>query len=126
MNKKAFRKIFLIWLAWVLIVIGFQSLATARFQPVFPDKAQDWTATYTNPYIYQFGRPYLVEPFMNAQVCWDSEYYISISLAGYDDQKVPNLTPLGTTIWQDGMRINGHLYTGESLSLNYAFFPFYP
>jgi len=125
MNKIAFRKIFLIWLAWALIVIGFQSLATARLQPVFPDRAQEWTAKYTLPNTYQLGRPYLVEPFMNAQVCWDSEYYISIALGGYDDPKVPHLTPLGTTTWQDGMILNGNLYTGESLSLNYAFFPFY-
>jgi hypothetical protein len=126
MNKIAFRKIFLIWLAWAPIVIGFQYFATARFKPVFPDRAQEWTTTYTNLNTYQIGRPYLVEPFLNAQVCWDSEYYISIAIAGYDDTKVPNLTPLGTTIWQDGMRVNGDLYTGESLSLNYAFFPFYP
>ncbi len=126
MNRTAFRKIFLIWLAWVVIVIGFQALASARFQPVFPDRAQEWTATYTIPWEYQVGRPYLVEPYMNSQVCWDSEYYISIALAGYDDPKVPHLTPLGTTYWRDGMRLDGNLYTGESLSLNYAFFPFYP
>jgi len=57
MNKMVFRKIFFIWLAWALIVIGFQSLATARFQPVFPDMAQEWTATYTVPATYQVGRP---------------------------------------------------------------------
>jgi hypothetical protein len=127
MNKIAFRKIFLVWLAWALIVIAFQVLATARFQPVFPDKAQEWTATYTLPATYQIGRPYLVEPFMNNQVCWDSEYYISIALGGYDDPKVPHLTPFGsTTYWQDGMLIGGNRYNGESLSLNYAFFPLYP
>ncbi len=127
MNKIAFRKIFLIWLVWALIVIGFQALATARFQPVFPDLAQEWTATYTLPSTYQVGRPYLVEPFMNAQVCWDSEYYISIALGGYDDPKVPHLTPFrGTTYWQDGMLFEGTRYNGESLSLDYAFFPFYP
>jgi hypothetical protein len=127
MNKIAFRKIVLIWLAWVLIVIGFQAWATARFKPVFPDRAQVWVASYTLPKTYQIGRPYLVEPFMNAQVCWDSEYYISIALAGYDDPKVPHLTPFGsTTYWQDGMLIGGDRYNGESLSLNYAFFPFYP
>ena len=127
MNKIAFRKIFLIWLAWALIVIGFQTLATARFKPVFPDRAQDWTATYTNPYIYQLNRPYLNEPFMNAQVCWDSEYYLGIAIDGYDSPKVPHLTPFGsTTVWQDGMLLNGDRYNGESLSLNYAFFPFYP
>ena len=127
MNKIAFRKIFLIWLAWVLIVIGFQAWATARLKPVFPDRAQEWTASYTLPKTYQIGRPYLVEPFMNAQVCWDSEYYISIALGGYDDPKVPHLTPFGsTTVWQDGMLLSGNRYNGESLSLNYAFFPFYP
>jgi hypothetical protein len=127
MNNIAFRKIFLIWLAWAFIVIGFQSLATARFKPVFPDRAQIWTADYTQLKTYQIGRPYLVEPFMNAQVCWDSEYYISIALGGYDDPKVPHLTPFGsTTTWQDGMLIGGNRYNGESLALNYAFFPFYP
>ncbi len=127
MNKIAFRKIFLIWLAWVFIVIGFQALATARFQPVFPDRAQDWTTTYTMPATYQVGRPYLVEPFMNNQVCWDSEYYLSIAIGGYDDPKVPHLTPYGTTIYQNGsMVLNGTPYKGDSVSLNYAFFPFYP
>ncbi|HTX89809.1 MAG TPA: hypothetical protein VMC09_01220 [Anaerolineales bacterium] len=127
MNRLAFRKIFLIWLAWALIVIGFQALATARFQPVFPDMAQEWTATYTLPQNYQVDRPYLAEPFMNNQVCWDSEYYISIASGGYDDPKVPHLTPLGkATTWNDGMRIDGQLYTGDSISLNYAFFPLYP
>jgi hypothetical protein len=126
MNKMVFRKIFLIWLAWALIVIGFQSLATARFQPVFPDMAQEWTATYTVPATYQVGRPYLVESFMNAQVCWDSEYYLSIAIGGYDDPRVPHLTPFGTTTWQNGMVLDGKPYHGESISLNYAFFPFYP
>jgi hypothetical protein len=127
MNRIAFRKIVLIWLAWAFIVIGFQAFATARFKPVFPDRSQDWTTTYTVPGSYQVGRPYLVEPFMNDQVCWDSEYYISISLGGYDDPKVPHLTPFGsTTVWQDGMLLGGNRYNGESLSLNYAFFPFYP
>jgi Mannosyltransferase (PIG-V) len=127
MNRKAFRNIFLIWLAWALIVIGFQALATARFQPRFPDRAQDWTTDYTLPGTYQVNRPYLVGSFMNAQVCWDSEYYLSISIAGYDDPKVPHLTPSGgITNWRDGMLLNGKPYVGDSLSLNYAFFPFYP
>ena len=33
MNKIIIRNIVLLWLAWVLIVIGFQALVTARFQP---------------------------------------------------------------------------------------------
>ena len=79
------------------------------------------------PATYQVGRPYLVEPFMNNQVCWDSEYYLSIAIGGYDDPKVPHLTPYGTTIYQNGsMVLNGTPYKGDSVSLNYAFFPFYP
>jgi hypothetical protein len=127
MKKIAFRNIFLIWLAWALIVIGFQALATARFQPQWPDLAQEWTATYTLPKTYQINRPYLVEPFMNDQVCWDSEYYLSIAIGGYDDPKVPHLTQLGsTTDWNGGMLLDGKPFNGDSLSLNYAFFPFYP
>jgi len=127
MKKTAFRNIFLIWLAWALLVIGFQAWATARIQPQWPDRAQPWTETYTVPTIYQVGRPYLVEPFMNDQVCWDSEYYIGIAIGGYDDPKVPHLTPLGeSTYWQDGMLVGGERYVGESLSLSYAFFPLYP
>jgi len=127
MNKIAIRNIVLIWLAWLLIVIGFQALATARFKPQWPDRAQEWTAQYTLPATYQINRPYLVEPFMNSQVCWDSEYYISIAIGGYDDPKVPHLTPFGsTTYWGDGVLVGGNIYNGESTSLNYAFFPFYP
>jgi len=127
MNKKAFKNIVLIWICWVFILIGFQALATARFQPQWPDRAQEWTADYTRPAIYQVNRPYLVGPFMNDQVCWDSEYYISIASGGYDDPKVPHLTPFGsTTYWRDGMLIGGDRYNGESTSLNYAFFPMYP
>ncbi len=127
MNKKAFRNIILIWFAWALIIIGFQALATARFRPQWPDRSQEWVAQYTLPATYQVNRPYLVGSFMNDQVCWDSEYYLSISMAGYDDPKVPHLTPFGsTTYWRDGMLIGGDIYNGESTSLNYAFFPFYP
>ena len=128
MNKKAFKTILLIWVCWALILIGFQAFATARFQPRFPDRAQDWTTTYTIPGVYQVHRPYLVNPFMNNQVCWDSEYYISISLAGYDDPKVPHLIvdQHVTTYWDNGIMLNGVPYNKPTISLNYAFFPMYP
>jgi hypothetical protein len=127
MNKKAFKTILLIWACWAIILIGFQAFSTARLRPQWPDRAQEWTAQYTLPATYQVNRPYLVGKFMNDQVCWDSEYYISISLAGYDDPKVPHLTPFGsTTYWRDGVLIGGERYIGESTSLNYAFFPMYP
>jgi hypothetical protein len=128
MNKKAFKNIVLIWICWAVILIGFQALATARFKPQFPDRAQQWTTDYTLPGTYQRNRPYLTGPFMNDQVCWDSEYYISIALGGYDDPKVPHLVveTHSTTYWDNGIKVNGRPYEGESISLNYAFFPMYP
>ncbi|MGB7537113.1 MAG: hypothetical protein WBM17_01115 [Anaerolineales bacterium] len=126
MTRITFRNIVLIWLAWVLIVIGFQGLATARFQPQWPDRSQTWTETYTMPDVYQVGRPYLLEPFMNNQVAWDSEYYIGIAVGGYDDPKIPHLTPFGTTTFDYHVLVQGNEYFGESTSLAYAFFPMYP
>ncbi|HTX90594.1 MAG TPA: hypothetical protein VMC09_05180 [Anaerolineales bacterium] len=127
MKRIALRNIVLIWLAWAVIVIAFQAWSTARLQPQWPDRAQTWTETYTLPATYQVNRPYLLEPFMNDQVSWDSEYYIGIAIGGYDDPKVPHLTPFGsTTYWRDGILVGGDRYNGESTSLSYAFFPFYP
>jgi len=125
MNKLAFKHIFFLWLAWVVLVIGFQAWTTARFQPQWPDKAQAWTEKYTGE-DYQAGRPYLVDPFLNDQVAWDSEYYIGIATGGYDDPKIPHLTPAGTTTFDYHVMLLGNEYYGESTSLAYAFFPFYP
>ena len=36
------RTIILIWLAWAFVLIGFQALATTRFQPGQPDLALQW------------------------------------------------------------------------------------
>ena len=126
MKKIAFRNIFLIWLAWTLIVIGFQSLATARFQPQWPDRAQEWTAVDTLPKTYQIGHPFLLEPFMNSQVAWDSEYYLGIAVGGYDEPNVTHLTPFGATTFDYHTLVANNIYFGESTSLSYAFFPLYP
>src|SRR5688572_12028114 len=123
---KSIRVIVLLWLAWALIVLGFQSWATARLEPVYPDRAQQWTENYTGPG-YQQGHVYLLEPFMNNQVAWDSEYYLAIAVGGYDDPRSPYLTPRGiTTVVRDHTVTQSGSSFGTSLSLNYAFFPFYP
>ena len=123
---KPIRTIVLMWLAWALIVLGFQTWATARIDPKYPDRAQDWTTRFTEEG-YQAGRVYLLEPFMNNQVAWDSEYYLAIAIGGYDDPRAPHLTPTGVstsvvdhTVTQSGSSFN------QSISLSYAFFPFYP
>lgn len=120
------RVIVLIWLAWALIVIGFQALATARLVPQYPDKAQEWTTKFTGK-DYQKGHVYLLDPFMNNQVAWDSEYYLAIAVGGYDDPRSPHLTPTGVVTSPEGIppAPTGSGFE-QSISTNYAFFPFYP
>ncbi len=120
MKTPTVRFIFLIWLGWALLVIGFQFLATSRFQPTWPDRAQQWTETETakNNGDYQRGRACLLEPFMNNQVAWDSEYYLGIAVGGYDDPLVPALTPRGWMIPGAGY-IPKTGYQGETYSLSY-------
>src|SRR5678816_3333334 len=91
------RVILLIWLAWGIIVMAFQALATARLVPQFPDLALEWTTRFTGNG-YQEEHIYLLDPFMNDQVAWDSEYYLSIAIGGYDDPRSPHLTPQGEVI----------------------------
>ena len=123
---KPIRVITLIWLAWALIVIAFQALATARISPEYPDRAQEWTEDSTGPG-YQRGHVFLLEPFMNNQVAWDSEYYLAIAIGGYDDPRSPHLTPQGvSTVVRDGQVSQSGTNFAQSISLSYAFFPFYP
>lgn len=123
---KSTRVIVLLWLAWSVIVIGFQAWATARLVPVYPDRAQEWTTRFTGEG-YQEGHVYLLEPFMNDQVAWDSEYYLAIAVGGYDDPRSPHLTPQGVaTVIRDHVVTQSGSSFGTSLSLSYAFFPFYP
>ena len=123
---KPVRVIVLTWLAWAIIVIAFQALATARIAPKYPDKALEWTTKFTGKG-YQEGHVYLLDPFMNNQVAWDSEYYLAIAVGGYDDPRSPHLTPTGVVTSPTGnpppQRGGGF---GQSISTSYAFFPFYP
>jgi hypothetical protein len=121
MKKILFRYILPLWLAWVLIVIGFQALATARFLPQWPDRAQQWTEQSTGS-SYQKGDVYLLDPFMNGQVAWDSEYYLGIATGGYKDLRIPTLTTTGVTIPANDPTRN----LKGSYSLSYAFLPLYP
>jgi len=128
MKNPTVRTILLIWLGWLLLVIGFQALATARIDLQWPDRAQGWTTTETAKYEgnYQRDRAYLMEPFMNNQVAWDSEYYLGMSVGGYDDPLVPALSPDGWFIPNYITHIPTVGYQNQILSLSYAFLPFYP
>ena len=57
--KPSIRTIVLIWLAWVFILIGFQALVSARFQPERPDRVLFWTDTETTA-AAQNDQPYLM------------------------------------------------------------------
>ena len=123
---KPTRIIVFTWIAWALIVIAFQALATARIAPKYPDHALEWTTRSTSEG-YQDGRAFLLEPFMNNQVAWDSEYYLAIAVGGYDDPRTPYLTPHGVWIPIGDHNITQLVsYFDRSISLSYAFFPFYP
>ncbi|MBC8508392.1 MAG: hypothetical protein H8D34_26345, partial [Chloroflexi bacterium] len=61
------------------------------------------------------------------QAAWDSEYYLAIALGGYDNPNAPHLTPAGVqTVVRDHVVTQSGSSFSESISLSYAFFPFYP
>ncbi len=108
MPFKTVRNLILLWLVWIFILLGFQAWTVMRFQVRHPDYALEWTPIDSAPG-YKLNKPYLNEPFMNQQVAFDSEYYLSIATIGYADPKVS----AGTIF-------------GKLTPLNYAFMPFYP
>ena len=102
------RTLVFVWLFWAVAILGFQALATARLKVKRPDYARQWTASYTQTNS-NLRSPYLSDPFMNSQVSFDSEYYLSIAVGGYED---PVMRRIPTE--------------AGDISQNYAFYPFYP
>lgn len=116
------KRLAVIWLGWAILLIGFQLWAPARLQPARPDPALAWTAEETGADSHA-GQPYLRVQPLQAQVAWDSEYYLSIALGGYDDPAMRALGPdsqLGAP--QLGLKRDHPDWT----SVNYAFLPAYP
>lgn len=105
---KSAHTIFFTWLGWAIILIVFQAWADARLKVQWPDEALEWTTRFTTAG-YQAGDIYLLDPFMNQQVAWDSEYYLAIALGGYDDPATDLVGP-----------------TENQITKSYAFLPFYP
>ncbi len=122
MTKATIYRIILLWLGWSLILLAFQNWLEMRVNLTGPDEVLEWTGGETYPG-YQLEKKYLSGTFMNAQVAWDSEYYLSIAAVGYDDPNVQAVA--GDYDWQ-----NEHFCTAgwdeDCYSLNYAFFPLYP
>ena len=108
MHKTTLLKILLLWLAWAVILVSFQKLVVVRFAPYRPDKVIGWTQTETT--LQEIKRQvYLSDTFLNELVAWDSEYYLSIAVKGYDDPTVDYVEA-----------------GGEKFTKNYAFFPLFP
>jgi hypothetical protein len=108
LKKSTLTLLVLIWLGWWIALYGFQWLVTSRLDIGRPDYAVPWTSSETKKFSNK-GKIYLLEPFMNQQVAWDSEYYLGIAVGGYDDPAA------GKAQTADG----------EYHIKNYAFFPFY-
>jgi hypothetical protein len=124
MKNPAVRNLVLIWLGWGIVVLLFQHWTVMRLQPESPDHVLIWTAGETTPGGHS-RQPYLLEPFMNEQVAWDSEYYLSIATVGYDD---PDIRAIPADFTWVGPRAGQFCVSGHDatcFSLSYAFFPFY-
>ncbi|HEY0068470.1 MAG TPA: hypothetical protein VGE04_00725 [Chloroflexia bacterium] len=128
MTRKRFVSVVLMWLAWVAIILVFQELVPARLQLQRPDNALSWTPSETRPRS-QNDKPYLVEPFLNRHVSWDSEFYLSIATTGYDDPRVRAIVVRnGSASPVDAETVApapGDSPENRPLSLNYAFMPLY-
>ena len=118
------RTVIVIWFVWALIMIGYQVYVRARFQPARPDYAISfWTPNETRA-DSQNNKPYLLEPFLNDHVSWDSEYYLSIALGGYDDPQMRSIPPSFKWSYPQ-IALKGEA-PDEWVSMNHAFLPFYP
>ncbi|MEM7800430.1 MAG: hypothetical protein AAF633_14640 [Chloroflexota bacterium] len=115
------------WLIWCHIMIGFPAWVEARLDLQRPDFALFWTAGETAA-TSNDDQPYLLEPFMNRHVAWDSEFYLSIATVGYDDPAVRSVDlrdPAVRALRPDLDPALVERLDGQ-LTLNYSFMPFYP
>lgn len=116
------RWLVLLWLGWAVLMLGYQAVAPGRFTPEHPDRSTPWTADETQVDSHK-GRPDVLDPILNTHVAWDSEFYISIALRGYDDPRMRSLAP-GSELGAATLGPHG-VHPGWT-SVNYAFFPAYP
>jgi hypothetical protein len=104
---KSSQRIALIWVLWSILIIIYMQFASTRLVSTHANNEESIAIQGTNYYSTQ---PYLNEPFLNSQVAWDSEFYLSVATIGYDDENV---------------RLVYNQTGDESYSMSYAFFPFY-
>ncbi len=115
--------LFLLWLGWAVLLSAFQFWATRRIDLTGPDDVLRWTAGESNQEV-QVGKQYLTEPFLNEHVAWDTEYYLSIAMHGYDDPEIRGVPQTGDKTYYTSFCVVGR--SSRCVSLSYAFFPLYP
>jgi len=111
-----------VWLGWAAIMLGFQALAPMRFSLERPDQALDWTAAETAADAHK-DHPYLADPFLAGHAQWDSEYYVSIALKGYDD---PAMLAVGPASRPDAIQAAPKKQRPGWVGVDHAFLPVYP
>jgi len=116
------RRVVVVWLGWAAIMLGYQGFVLARFDLVRPDNVLPWTGSWTNADAAR-RHPYLVSPLMKGHSAWDSEFYISIALNGYEDPAMRAASPKSTPDAEIAGSKRDH---PTWVSLNHAFFPGYP
>jgi hypothetical protein len=116
------RRLILIWAGWAVVLLTFQHWAPRRFQLERPDRVLEWTIHETTA-DSQDDKPYLLDPFLNEHVAWDSEFYLAIAMGGYDDPAVRAVP--STFTWRESRLCTAGL-DADCTSLSYAFFPLYP
>jgi hypothetical protein len=103
-SMKKWQQIVLIWFVWSVLIIVYMQFSSNL---IFSSRGVETTGEAE----FYAQQPYLNEVFLNSQVAWDSEFYLSIATFGYDDPDV-------RLVYNE---------TGDmSYSMSYAFFPFYP
>lgn len=116
-------RIVAVWAVWLAVICTFQVVAESRLQPARPDNVLAWTHYATDTATLDC-RARLNDPFFNEHVKYDSEYYISIAVAGYNDPEAQAYYPnsaqgnSGIPVCRQG--------SDAWVSLNYAFMPGYP
>ena len=116
------RRVVLVWLGWAVLMLGFQAWVQARYELKRPDTVMDWTASWTNAGSAS-RHPYLQSETMKGHAAWDSEFYISIALHGYEDPAMRAASPGSTPDAEVAAPKGSH---PNWVSLNHAFFPGYP
>jgi hypothetical protein len=120
-----FLRIVGLWAAWLAIVCTFQVVVQARLAPERPDYTLGWTQYETGQLVLDC-RPMLDDSNMNEHVAFDSEYYLSIAQAGYDDPNASAFADLGFGQRWQGVPSCSPGAPADWTSLNYAFLPGYP